>query len=247
MPIDEVYLDSQIISSNKKKKNLDVLIAAFPKKIIDQYVSLLKKAGLSARVFEIESQSIARALLKNEISPDPLLLIDLGVTKTSLIIFDQNSIRFTSSIPISSQDFTKVISKNLGIGTKEAEKLKIEQGLKIPKGKIFESLIPILTDLSEQIKKYIDYHQSHNKNKLSVPNSGKIKKILLCGGGANLQNIDKFLSSELKIPVELGNPWINIEKKQNKKIPKSSFEKRNKISLKYTTVLGLALRAIEYD
>jgi Tfp pilus assembly PilM family ATPase len=99
----------------------------------------------------------------------------------------------------------------------------------------------------EQIKKYIDYYYSHGESKHSISSGRKIKKILLCGGGANLQNIDKFLASELKIPVELGNPWINIKEKRVKKTQELSYEKRNKTSLKYTTVLGLALRAAKHD
>lgn len=43
---------------------------------------------------------------------------------------------------------------------------------------------------------------------------------------------------ELKVPVELGNPWINILPKPLKEVPELPYEK----SLGYTTALGLALR-----
>jgi len=85
---------------------------------------------------EIESQATARALVKNQVSPFPLLIVDLGATRTSFIIFSGYSLRFTSSIPICGNTFTKAIAKNLGISFKKAEKIKIKYGLKKTKIKI---------------------------------------------------------------------------------------------------------------
>ena len=99
IPAEEVYLDFQIIHPLYDQIDyLDVLIAAIPKKIVDPYVFSIKKAGFLPRALEIESSAIARALIKNELSPFPVLLIDLGATRTSFIIFSGTSLRFTSSI-----------------------------------------------------------------------------------------------------------------------------------------------------
>src|SRR4030043_2055349 len=114
LPIEEVYLDSQIVPPlYDHLDHFDVLIAALPKKVVDPYLSCLKKAGLYPKALEIESLAIARALIKKEISPFPTLLIDFGATNTSFIIFSGYSVRFTNSIPVSSQQFTEAISKNL--------------------------------------------------------------------------------------------------------------------------------------
>ena len=291
LPIDQVYLDSQIVppvynqlpersegwrSTNVlRPDHFDVLIAALPKKTVDPYLSCLKSAGLKPGALEIESLAIGRALIKNELTTSPVLLIDIGATRTSFIIFSGHALRFTSSIPVSSGNFTEIISKALGIDLAEAEKLKIKYGLeekiqikikgeKIEKekekGKIFEALVPALVDLIQQIKRYLNYYQTHafhehlpptifqennsNKHKPQkvvggLPPDGKgISKILLCGGGANLKGLCQLLSLELKIPVEIGNPWINILIGEKKEAAELSFEE----SLKYTTALGLALR-----
>ena len=245
LPIGEVYLDSQIVPPvYNHLDHLDVLIAALPKKTIDPYLSCLKKAGLIPKALEIESQGIARALVKNEVSPFPILLIDLGATRTSFIIFSGYSLRFTSSIPVSSQKFTEAISKTLKIDIAEAEKLKIKSGLKKEskeEKEVFEAMIPALTDLIEQIKRYLSYYQTHASHEHLPPNGKGVSKIFLCGGGANLKRLTDFLSTELKIPVELGNPWINILPEPLKEVPELSFEK----SLSYTTALGLALRELK--
>lgn len=242
LAIDKSYLDFQVVSPHKNNsKQLDVLINVMPKSIIDSYVLCCKKAGLIPCILEVESQSIARALLKNKDNTSSVIIIDLGHDSTSFIIFSGGSIRFTCSIPISSQQLTQAISDNLGVDLHKAEILKAKYGLdkegKDPYG-IDKIMEPILHDLVTQVKKYIDFYHGHasHENSLSKSN-GKIEKIILSGGGANLKNISDFLSEELKISVEIGNPFINII------TPKNNFPHGNILSL--TTALGLALRGGE--
>ncbi len=260
VPLHKVYLDFQIISPlNSKQSYLEVLLAAMPKEIVDGYVSCFKKAGLQIKALEVDSISIARALIKQGKSPAPVLLIDLGSAMTGFMIFKNNSLRFTSSIPISGQKFTEAVSRALELDIKKAEKLKIKYGLKGPerihlKGKrnekrfrkeiiceerIFEALIPILTDLIEQTNAYLDYYQSHEFTNHISKNGERVEKIILSGGGANLKGLSNFLSLELKTLTQSGNPWINISKE---------IEMPLEESLKYTTAIGAALRGItNYD
>ena len=246
LPIEEVYLDYQIISPvYNHLDHFDVLIAALPQKIVNSYLSCLEKAGLKPLALEIESLSIARALIKDELAVTPVLLVDFGATRASFIIFSGRSLRFTASIPVSSQKFTEAISRALNIDLVKAEKLKLKYGLETRAtkegGEVFDALIPALTDLIEQIKKHLDFYQTHAGHEHLPPNGKGIGKILLCGGGANLKGLTNFLSSELKLPVELGNPWVNVLPDRQKTAPQLSFEK----SLSYTTALGLALRGIK--
>jgi len=260
LPIEEVYLDSQIVppvynqlperSEGGRRTNvlrpdhLDVLIAALPKKTVDPYISCLKKANLKPLALEIESLAIARALIKNETTDSPVLLIDLGETRTGFVVFSGHSLRFTSSILVSSQSFTEIISKALRINPAEAEKLKIEYGLQTDakeKGsQVFEALIPALSDLIEQIKRYLSYYQTHASHEHLLPDGKGVAKILLCGGGANLKGLPEFLNTYFKIPVEIGNPWINILPEPQKEVLELPLEK----SLSYATALGLALRGV---
>jgi type IV pilus assembly protein PilM len=250
LPVNEVYLDCEIVPPvYNHLDHLDVLLAAIPKKTVDPYLRVLKKAGLKPIAFEIESLAIARALIENQTTTYSVLIIDLGATRTSFIIFAGKSVRFTTSIPVSGIHFTELIAKNLRISFEKAEKLKIihglKEGLKIKlgektalektKGKIFEALIPALVDLVQQIKKYIDYYQAHAYLSGLPPNGKRIHKLVLSGGGANLKGLKEFLELELKIPVEIGNPWINVGDVKN--FPKEK-------SLSFTTAIGLALKGI---
>jgi len=250
LPIEQVYLDSQIVpSTDNHSDHFDVLIAALPKKTVDSYTSCLKKSNLKPLALEVESLAISRALVKNEVTTFPVLLIDLGATRTSFVVFSGHSLRFTSSISVSSQNFTEVISKVLEVNLTKAEELKIKYGLQpeIKKGKkVLEVLIPAFTDLVQQIKKYLIYYQTHASHEHLPPDGKGVRKIFLCGGGAKLKGLTAYLSSQLKIPVEIGNPWINILSPSLQPKEEALIYEKEK-SLEYTTALGLALKGVKFN
>jgi type IV pilus assembly protein PilM len=242
MSISDVYLDFEVISPVKDYlNNSEVLIVATPKKIVDAYVSCFKKAGLIPFIFEAESQAISRALIKKEANSSMMILLDFGENNTDFIVFSGKSIRFTSSISISSQLLTETISKSLSVSMSQAEKLKIEYGAADKKNaqadRVAEVLAPILEDLATQIKKYMTFYRDHSSYEYLLPD-GKTEKILLCGGGAELKGLAEFLSKKLDCPVEIANPLANFLSKK----PKSKI-KSGQIS--FVTAIGLALRPID--
>lgn len=236
---DEVYFDFEKSEATPKFQN--ILVAAIPKKIADPYLQVLKKAGLQPRCLEIESSAIARALIDKDKSHSPLLLLDFGGTRTGLIIFSGKYLRFTTTLELASRDLTTAIAKELKISKERAEQIKRKQGLE--EKRIFEAAIPFLTDFLEQIRKYIDYYQTHTEKAEAFHNGNALKKILLCGGGSLLKGLPEFLSEELEMEVRLGNPWVNILSSPQHSPKEMGFKE----SLRYTTALGLALRGVEGD
>ncbi len=245
LPMSEVYLDFQAIEPIKDHlDHLDVLLVAMPKKIVNSYVSCLKKAGLIPLILEIESEAIARAMIKDEASPAPVALIDLGTNGTDFIVFAGRSVQFTHSIPVSSLQITQAISKALKVDIDKAEKIKMDYnpapGESNPKSKkVAQVITPILEDLISQIKKYLDFYQDHASHE-HLDTTQKIEKIFLCGGGANFAGLPEFLSKQLGMPVELRDFWAGSW-------PKKSNNQNGKNFLSFATALGLALRGMKVE
>lgn len=246
LPLEKIYLDFEILDyPSQSRRYFELLINAIPKPIVDHRVTCFKRAGLTPCVLEVESQAIVRALLNDRISQKPVIFIDLGCYNTSLIIFARNSIRFTASIPVSSEQLTENIAKSLSINFKEAEKLKIKYGL-TQEGqdhyKIKSAIMPVLNQLADHIKKYLSFYYGHIQNQ-NLADNGKIEKIILCGGGAKLEKLPDFLYRELKISTEVGNPFINIVPSQGK----DGYLISENRKLAFTTALGLAIRGAEHQ
>jgi type IV pilus assembly protein PilM len=245
LPIDKMYLGFKTIGLNTNLNKLEVFIVAIEKTIVDSYVSCLKKAGLIPVALEVETQSVARSLIAGEKTLNPVALIDIGEDNSSFIIFSEQSVRFTSSIAISSNKITEIISNKLGISLKEAQHMKTKYGVGSLKPShrakaVFKAVEPLLEEMVSEIKKYIDFYLTHDlaessgkKNK----NKSGIEKIILSGTGANLKGIEGFLNKKLSIQTQIGDPQINFSKKDRKKIP-VEFEKK---SLSFVVSLGLSL------
>lgn len=269
LSIGQMYVDSEIIPPlYNDLEHLDILLVALPKKTVDFYVDTLKKADLIPKALEPESLAIARAVIKNEFSPKPILIIDLGSSKTNFIIFSGKSVRSSTTISVSSDLFTQRIAKALSVSLEKAEKIKRKYGIKgiskvvlkvkekrennviffekqeFPESEIIDTLYPPLFDLTEQIEKYLYFYLGHSTHEHLPPEEREkgISRILLSGGGANLKGLIEFLEEKLNLPIELSDPLVNILPPPLKNIPQFSFSEK----LSYTTALGLALRgAIE--
>ena len=123
VPIDDVYFDFEKIETGQ------VLFAASPKKLVEAYSRTLQMAGLKPDALEGEALALARALTKKKVYYKPMLIVDFGQSQTTFLAYSGNSLKFTSTVPLSSTDFTKALQERLKINTKQAEKLKLVQGL----------------------------------------------------------------------------------------------------------------------
>jgi len=239
LSIDQVYFDWQFLESDGKNKQ-NVLTVAVSKEVIDDLVEVLEKAELEIYGLEIESIASARSLIaeKNKSKNDGAsLIVDLGAQRTSFIMVADGAPYFTSSIPFSANSINDAIAKGLNLSTEEAEEVKVNQGIEHENSdsSVFNSVKYLLENLVNEIKSTLDFYSEMTKE------TTEVKKIILCGGGANLRGLIPYLTKRLEKEVELGDPWINLNLKNNLPI----INREN--SVRYTTVAGLALRGINYE
>jgi len=237
LSIDEVYLGWQIIDTAEDIDHFDILIAATPKYIVDRYLSFLRKVNLIPIVFEPESLSVVRSLIKKD-DLNPTIIVDVGATGTNFVIFSASAIRFTSHIDISGNLFNQEIMKNMKVSEKKANELKVKFGLNNKKEgeKVYKALESVVSDLTNKTRDYIDFYRSHASHVHSKKKD--IAQIILCGGDSHLLKLPETLSSKLNLPVKLGHPLINIaNNKEGQLISKKEL-------LLHSTAIGLALRQI---
>lgn len=242
LSIDEVYLSWQMIDlPNSNPNQLDILIAASPRGLVESYMNLLVKSGLKPIALEPESVAVVRSLIKPD-DTTPTIIVDLGASGSNFVTFSSSTICFTSHINVSGNLFVKAIMKKLSVDEREANDLKIKAGLDEAKDKkVYQALKPIVDDLAKKIKDYIAFY--HNRAKQVHDKDGTIKRILLCGGDSLLINLPAYLSRQLSLPVQIGDPLVNIFSDKKMKVAAGRELKK---PLAYTTALGLALRSY-YD
>jgi len=237
-PLSEVYYDFEKVETTAKlAKCQEVILSACPKKIVDEYLDVFCRTGFFPLAMEVESFAIARAITEKDFFYSPLLIVDFGETRTTLAIFAGKNLRFTSTIQASSGQLTKNIAAFFEISEQAAEEIKIKEELN-GKKEVYEAMIPFLNSMAEQIKHYIDYYRTHSVKCQEFDNKKSLKKIYLCGDGANLKGIAEFLSSELGLEVEKADVLVNLSER---KLPQKL---KNSEVLGFATAIGAALRGI---
>lgn len=240
LPIDQVDYDWQILPDelSREKGKMSVLVVAVANSAVNQFYDVLGKCGLEVVGLETESIAQVRSLLEESKERRTVLIVDIGDRRTSFVMAIDNIPVFTSSVPLSSQMMTDAISKEMNLPFREAEKLKINEGLgslTLPSPQM-KAVRPILESLSAEIERSSEFYFS------TLKYSDHLDAIIFCGGGANTKGMLPYFSKRLRQNVEFGNPWVNLD--LGGTVPPISREK----SVQYSTVIGLALRSLdEYE
>ncbi len=230
--LDEIYLDWQMIKKDINSGKTTVMLGAAPKTIVEMYSSFIKKAGLIPMSLEIEAIPIVRAILPSDgEQTEGYGIIDLGASRSSLIICTHKAIASTFSLPIAGKDITNLIQEKLSLTTEQAEQAKIICGIDHKKceGVLREVLEKELKRLVKKIKTAISFYQENTEDPINI------EKIILTGGGSQMPGINNYLSSTLKLPVTTANPLLKLNPQSKLSLPQDKIQS-------FTTAIGLALK-----
>ncbi len=220
---------------------VDVQVTAVSKEIIDSYITVFTRAEMTPIAFEVETQSIARAVVK-EGDSGAVMIVDFGETRTSISVVLDGVVLFGTTIDMGGDLITASIEKAFSIPFAEAEKIKREQGLlhTDTSSESFQIILNSTSVLRDEISKNYLYWNTYTDDK-GRPRP-LIKEIILCGGNANLIGLPEYLSASLHVSARLADPWANINTLDSYIPPIEHND-----SLGYACALGLALADFEYD
>lgn len=104
MPMSEVSLDFHVLKPvSGEADNVDVLLTAFPKKIINQYLATIKAAGVRPTVLEPESWAITRAIANKDDADRSLFIVNIEENSALFAVNSGRLLSFSSSMPVSSE------------------------------------------------------------------------------------------------------------------------------------------------
>ena len=234
----EAVFDYEAIECLAGEKHFDISFTAAPLAVVQSYRDALVNAGFAPLVFETEPHALVRAFIRPE-EKSAKMILDFGKTRTSFIIASGRKVEHSSTIKVAGETLDLALSKAFSISPEQGDRMKNEQGLIRTKEseKIFSVLLPIISAIKDEALRHLSYWKTHIDS--HNQKNAEIEKIILCGGDSNLKGLPEYLSNELHLSVELGNPWINITSFEDY-IPEIEFRE----ALTYATALGLALRAV---
>lgn len=238
VPTDELIYDYAVIPPFENHlTHQDVVVIAFPRTIVESYVSVLTAAGFFPVALMLESQALFRCMEHRVGERGAKIIVDFGKNRTSFLILAGFAIVFTSTIPFGGHELDEAIATGLGVTPAEAEAIKKRHGLRrfAFDGKLFEALVPKVAILADELRRVIGYYGAHAEHRHGE--SSNISAVFLSGGESNLEGLDTYLAVNLRLPVRRLEPFGIFEGVSASSIPPVSRRE----SLTFAVAIGLAL------
>lgn len=237
-PIDEINLDFEILGpSPKNPAMLDVLIVASRAENVTSRVEAVNRAGLDARIVDVESYAVERAAqqLASELpasGKDKIIaIIDIGANYTHLFVLHNMKLIFAREEKFGGKQLIDAIAEHYKM-TPEQANLAQKQN-KLPEGYEKDVLEPFKEMILLQIKRTLQFFYSTSQH-------GFVDHILLAGGIAKQSGLNTLIQEQLGVTTTLANPIIHMTM-GNMVNP----EAINNDSSSLMVACGLALRSVE--
>jgi len=237
--MEEVSFDFQILGENEyNSSQLDVLLVAAKRDIIDSYTNALQAAGLEVVIMDVDSFALETVYEENYDfdENDIVALINIGASITNINVVRNDASIFTRDFTLGGNTITESLSDRLVISFDEAERIKIEgpEGTELNADEFSLTLMEYAEPICAEIERSIEFFRS-------TFGGDYIKSVLLSGGGAKLPGIVNDLQQRLGIDTEIINPFQKIGI-NNKNVDASLVEQMGPAM---AVSMGLALRRLE--
>lgn len=199
---------------------METVLVAAKKDLIEQRLGILTAAGVRPIVVDVDAFALEGAynlsLGENPVS-ETALLINIGANVTTMIIMENGLSKVVRDVFIAGNTINKSLQRIFDCSFEEAEKLKRKgQILVTPDEKeatlaqddqdalqISNTIVTVVKDLVSEIQRSLDFFLSQNPDR-------QVNRILLCGGSCGINGLDRYFSQELRMNVELLDPFIGL-------------------------------------
>ena len=151
LDINDVNIDVQILEGAAEDPGqMDVLLVAARKELVNEYQSLITQAGLRAAVVDVDAFAVANMFQLNyDVVGQTVALVNIGASNDIHVLRDGVS-AFTRDVGLGGRQFTEEIQRTLNISY-EAEAMKVggdehDRGAVVP-----EEIEQVLASVSDSL------------------------------------------------------------------------------------------------
>jgi len=223
--IDDVCLDFQILNDDIGANQMEVLLVAAKKDMVNVHASLIRDAGLNPAIIDVDSFAVQNCFESSrngavssmgdsddEEFDEPagrgdkevVGLINIGSDVTNINIIQGDSPQFTRDISVGTDQFVESLQKELGLDYDEAQKVLHGEIGELDGSKIREIIKKRSDDLSLGIERSLSFLKA-------AGDAEKIDEVALSGGGAHIPYLREILSEKHGMEFSIHNPLDAVE------------------------------------
>jgi type IV pilus assembly protein PilM len=206
--MDDVNYDFQILGDNDFNPNqMDVIIVAVKKDIVNSYLDAILAAGLNVTIMDVDSFALETMyeanydFENNEIA----VIVNIGASITNINVIKSGMSVFTRDFTLGGNSINEGLQDKYRITFEEAEKIKVEglPGNDQDNMELRNSILDFAEPICSEIERSIDYFRSTFGGEY-------IKHVFLSGGSARIHGLAANLSQRLNVETEIINPFLKI-------------------------------------
>lgn len=209
--VNDVYLDYQILQSRPEQGQMDVLLVAARKEIVDEYSGIVREAGLEPVCVDVDCFTIQNAFEANYGFPpgETIVLIDIGAATININVVSNGITTFTRDISMGGNQFTEEIQKQLNVSYDEAEAYKLggERGVdadSVVPQEVERVMVAVSEQMANEIHRSLDFY-------MATSSEGRVSRIYLSGGSAKIPSLIRTVENRVGAAVELADPFRNVQ------------------------------------
>jgi type IV pilus assembly protein PilM len=202
--MENVELDFQILDPDAEGLQMNVLLVAAKRELVENKMALLTQAGLQPSIIDVDAFALHNAFQLNH--PDAMHgvvgLVNLGHETTNINIMEDGIPVLTRDLPLGTRRFREDLQRERGLSAEEADRLL--QGFERS-----EVLEPFLETRGEELAVGIEraaaFLQSASRS------AGGVARLYTTGGGSRIPGLNRVLADRLRLPVQQANPIERLQ------------------------------------
>jgi type IV pilus assembly protein PilM len=191
--IDEVLFDYHLVGEFNPGDETKAILFAIKRDIVESFLENLDSVGVTPSIVQFSPVAMYNFLTWDQNLGSGAVAIDFGADNTDLVVLD-NPRFWIRNLAITGNDLTKAISTSYSIPFAEAEKIKKTVSKKDQAVKLWKVMEPTLKDLAGEIQRSMGFYKSISK-------TAKFDRLFLCGNASKTINMQKFMSTQLRMPA----------------------------------------------
>ena len=201
--MESVELDFQILDPDGREAEMNVLLVAAKRELVEAKVRVLSDAALNPVAIDVDAFALHNAFELNH--PDAMrgvvALVNIGHEVTNINIVEDGVPILTRDLPMGSRRFREDLQRERGLGSEEAAALL--QGFDRS-----EHLDAVLEQRGEEIAVGVERAAAFLAS--SSRSGTQVSAVYVCGGGSRAPGLIDVLANRLRLPVEAANPLANL-------------------------------------
>ena len=226
--IEDVNLDFQILGPKEEPGQMDVILVAVKRDIINEYIAVVKEAGFNCQVVDVNSFALENIYEVNyEIEAGKnIALINIGASTINMNILKGGISVFTRDSAVGSNLHTEVLQREFNLTYDVAERLKRGEAVENVSPQDAFSVMELASEeIVGEVNRSLEYFHE------------EVNEVILSGGCSLVRDFPRLLAEKIGVETRVMQPFKNI--RIPKKFDVTYIEEMSPMA---AVAAGLALR-----